>query len=258
MFKNIYPLFERKRLLKKEMLEIIRDFPRDIFQILYQDYADGILAGCELETIGGSLVIHPGIICYNKIPYILKNDWKISYEATGRQSYLKLRFSDKTAGIGQEEYLSQVYWDDRIPDDSNEIELARFKLQPGARLRDSYTDFFDLNTEFDTINRIYSPFASLGKHSIDPRILKFFSEALLRHPIKNQWDYPFCLDCMKLQTAMPYDEIKTYLNMRLNQTAKEYSNKEIYDGLSCILSEASGKEGREHRSDKGDRKLLLL
>lgn len=72
MFKNIYPLFERKRLLKKEMLEILRDFPRDIFQILYQDYADGILAGCELETIDGSLVIHPGIICYNKIPYILK------------------------------------------------------------------------------------------------------------------------------------------------------------------------------------------
>lgn len=52
-----------------------------------------------------------------------------------------MRFSDKTAGIGQEEYLSQVYWDDRISDDNNEIELARFKLQPGARLRDSYTDF---------------------------------------------------------------------------------------------------------------------
>ena len=40
MFKNIYPLFERKRLLKKEMLEILRDYPRDIFQILYQDYCN--------------------------------------------------------------------------------------------------------------------------------------------------------------------------------------------------------------------------
>lgn len=258
MFKNIYPLFERKRLLKKEMLEILRDYPRDIFQILYQDYSNGILAGCELETTDGSLVVHPGIIYYNEIPYILDDDWKVSYEATGKQSYLKVRFSDKTAGIGQDEYLSQIYWDDRIPDDSHEIELARFKLQSGARLRDSYTDFFDLDTEFDTINRIYSPYASVGKHSIYPQILKKFAEVLMQHPIQNQWDYPFCLDCMKLQTAMPYDEIRTYLNMRLNQTAKEYRNKEIYDGLSCILSEAGGKKDREHRSDKGDRKLLLL
>ncbi len=35
MFKNVYPLFERKRLLKKEMLENIRDFPRDIVDIFF-------------------------------------------------------------------------------------------------------------------------------------------------------------------------------------------------------------------------------
>lgn len=258
MFKNIYPLFERKRLLKKEMLEILRDYPRDIFRILYQDYNNGILAGCELETTGEGLVIHPGIIYYNKIPYILENNWKISYEATGKLSYLKVKFSDKTAGIGQDEYLSQIYWDDKEPDNSYEIELARFKLQPGARLRDNYTDFFDFNTEFDTINRIYSPFASTRKQSIYPPILKYFSEALIQHPIQNQWDFPFCLDCMKLQTAMPYEEIRTYLNIRLDQKVKEYSNKEIYDGLSYILSEAGGKKDSRHRNDRGDRKLLLL
>ena len=48
MFKNIYPLFERKRLLKKEMLENLRDYPRNIFQILYQSYSDGILSGCNI------------------------------------------------------------------------------------------------------------------------------------------------------------------------------------------------------------------
>ena len=50
MFKNIYPLFERKRLLKKEMLENIRDFPRDIFDIFFRNYSDGILTGCDIEV----------------------------------------------------------------------------------------------------------------------------------------------------------------------------------------------------------------
>ena len=50
MFKNTYPLFERKKVLKKEMLENLRDYPRDVFHILYQDYSDGILVGCELKV----------------------------------------------------------------------------------------------------------------------------------------------------------------------------------------------------------------
>lgn len=258
MFKNIYPLFERKRLLKKEMLEILRDYPRDLFRLMYQDYSNGILVGCELETVDGGLVIHPGILYYNKIPYILEENWKIPCEATGKLSYLKVKFSDKIAGIGQDEYLSQIYWDDNVPDGSHEIELARFKLQSGARLRDNYTDFYDYNTEFDTINRIYAPFASVRKHSIYPQILKSFSVTLMQHPIQNQWDYSFCLDCIKLHTVMPYDEIKVYLNMRLDQEQEEYSNKEIYDNLSRILSEAAGKKERGNRTEKGDRKLLLI
>ncbi len=55
MFRNIYPLFERKHLLKKEMLDNLRDYPREIFNMLYQDYSDGILSGCRLEVRGESL-----------------------------------------------------------------------------------------------------------------------------------------------------------------------------------------------------------
>ena len=50
MFKNVYPLFERKRLLKKEMLENIRDFPRDIVDIFFFFFSDGILAGCDIKV----------------------------------------------------------------------------------------------------------------------------------------------------------------------------------------------------------------
>ena len=48
MFQNIYPVFEPKRLLKKEMLENLRDFPRSLFGLQYQNYSDGILYGCDI------------------------------------------------------------------------------------------------------------------------------------------------------------------------------------------------------------------
>ena len=57
---------------------------------------------------------------------------------------------------------------------------------------------------------------------------------------------------------MPYDEIQSYLNLRLENKQKEYSNIEIYNALSDILTEAKGEKTRGRRTEKGDRKLLLI
>lgn len=258
MFKNTYPLFERKRLLKKEMLENLRDYPRDIFQILYQDMSDGILAGCNLSTDSNGLLIQPGIILYKKISYILDKPWSIPYEANGKMSYLKLRFLEKDSGIGQDEYLSQVHLDDIEPNEHHEIELARFKLQQGARLRTEYVDFFDYKTEFDTVNRIYVPYASIGRSSIIWDILVCYAETLMCNTIQNPWDYSFCMNCLHLKSAMPYKEIQMYLNVRLNQNRLDYSNIDIYDSLGKILLEMEGRVPRRNQAGKNNKKLLLL
>lgn len=258
MFKNIYPLFERKRLLKKEMLENLRDYPRDLFRIVYQDYSDGILAGCGLAVRDGSLYIQPGILYHRKVPYLLTEEWEVSCEATGRLTYLKVRFADKVSGAGQEESLSQICLDGAAPDHLHELELARFKLQAGARLRDTYTDFIDYSTEFDTIGRIHARFAAPGRSSIDPQILKRYAEELMRCPVQEPWDCAFCLQCMQIREAMPYEAIRSYLNVRLKQEREDYSNEEIYDLLKQILLEAGGKGQSGRQTERGDRKLLLL
>ncbi len=258
MFKNIYPLFERKRVLKKEALENLRDFPRDIFRILYQDYSDGILCGCELEVTDKTILIRPGILYYRKIPYILTETWEMPYKATGKQEYLKVRFPDKNVGGGQDEYLTQVCLDGHIPDINCELELARFKLQEGARLRDDYTDFFDYNTEFDTVNRISVPYASPDKSSIYPQVTRAYAETLMKYPIQNPWDYSFCMECLKEQGAIPYRTVHIYLNIRLDQRKEEYSNMEIYKAFRRILSEVDGGRSLDVRKEKVERKLLLL
>ena len=68
MFQNIYPVFEPKRLLKKEMLENLRDFPRSLFGFQYQNYSDGILYGCDITGTETGLILLPGILCYKGVP----------------------------------------------------------------------------------------------------------------------------------------------------------------------------------------------
>ncbi len=257
MFKNIHPLFEKKRVLKKEMLENLRDYPRNLFRSEFQDYGNGVLWGCGLSVHADEICIAPGVICFGGIPYILEETLRIACEANGRTSYLKVRFLDKVLSMEQYEYLSQICLDEKAPREDMEIELARFKLQPGARLRDTYTDFYDYHTEFDTLDRTNALYAAPGKHSIWPQILKCFGDSLMKYAIQNPWDYAFCLNCMQLKDAMPYDGIKAYLNVRLKQD-REYTNADIYEALKQILMEAGGQGAGGRAAENRERKLLLL
>lgn len=257
MFKDIYPLFEKKRILKKEMLENLRDYPRNLFQSEFQGYGNGVLWGCGLSVHAGEICIAPGVIRFGGVSYILEETFRIACEASGSTAYLKVQFLDKVLSMEQYEYLSRICVDDKAPREDMEIELARFKLQPGARLRDTYTDFYDYRTEFDTLDRTNAPYAAPGRHSIWPQILKCFGDSLMKHPIQSPWDYAFCLNCMRLKEAMPYEGIKAYLNVRLKQD-REYTNADIYEALKQILMEAGGQGAGGRTAENREKKLLLL
>lgn len=256
MFQNVYPIFEAKKLLKKEMLDNLRDFPRELFDLKYRGYSDGILTGCELEGYDGGLRIMPGILYYQGIPYFLKKPFDASVQAEGKLTYIKVRFLGKNIAARQEEYLSQIYIDERIPDPNYELELGRFKLQTGARLRTEYVNFFDYATEYDTIDRIHVPYASLGQQGIWPQLLKCFAKELLLFSKHESGDIAFCLNCLQLEKAMPYEAVKAYLNVRLRQD-REYTNQQIYSSLKNILRESGGKE-RDFRVELGKKEGTLL
>lgn len=257
MFQNSYPVFEAKRLLKKEMLENLRDFPRNLFRLQYQNYSDGILAGCEIRGGEAGLQILPGILCYRGEPYFLDKPYPVSCRAEGKQTYIKVHFWDKAVGSSGEEFCSQITADEQEPDAGQELELGRFKLQPGARLRSEYVDFYDYETEFDTVNRIHAPYAAPDRPGIWPQICKSFAGEMLKHSVTDPWDSAFCLSCLQLKEAMPYEAVRTYLNMRLEQD-REYTNGQIYGALKRILREA-GRRGEEpERSPRRDGTVLML
>lgn len=255
MFQNIYPIFQKKYVLKKEMLENLRDYPRMLFALEYQKYSDGILCGCGLEASPARLAVQPGILIHRGIPYFLQEPFEISCEAQGRLAYLKVCFSDKEAGTGHEEYRGQIYLDEQAPDPERELELGRFKLQTGARLRTAYVDFFDYVTEFDTADRIHVPYASQAHPVVWPQILKCFAAEMLGCGTQDALDCAFCMGCMQQKENVPYDAVKTYLNVKQDKD-REYTPEESYHALKRILEEAKGTR-RKHTAEK-DNKLLMI
>ena len=257
MFQNIYPVFEAKRLLRKEMLDNLRDYPRNLFHIRHQGYSDGILWGCGLVGTDLGLTVMPGILYYKGMPYFLEKPCTVACRADGKLVYLKVRFFDKAVGNGGEEYFTQLAADEQEPDPELELELGRFKLQPGARLRTEYVDFYDYITEFDTVNRIYTPYAAPNRQGIFPQLLQCFAKTLAKSYIKNPWDYAFCMSCLQLREAMPYEAVRVYLNTRLGQE-RDYTNMQIYQELKGILEQSAGEQQGPRGPERKEKTLLMI
>ena len=74
LFENNYPLFNSGRLLKIDMLEELRDFPREFFDIRLKEYSNGIISGCDIDVTDDFIDIKKGIIKYQDVLYLLKED----------------------------------------------------------------------------------------------------------------------------------------------------------------------------------------
>jgi len=217
-----------------------------------------VLAGTDLCVTDDAITIGSGILYWMGIPYVMKEEYSLSYEATERTSYLKVKFLEKQHSVEQRAYLTQLYISAEPAKDEQELELARYKLQKGARLRMEYTDYFDYNTEFDTLNRLYMPYASVGKSTIWPQITKTFARTMLNNSVKNPLDSAFCLSCLQSDRGIASEMLFRYLNIRLDEKRDAYSNREIYQALGRILAEQSGTGTVRRQEDNTQKKMLLI
>lgn len=258
MFEHIYPIFEQKKVLNVEMLSNLRDYPREIFEIMYQNYSNGVLAGTDLRVRDDAIIIGSGILYWMGRPYMMRNEYRLPYEVTEQFAYLKVTFLDEQHRMGQHAYLTQIYIGAEPAKDGQELELARFRLQKGARLRTNYTGFFDYNTEFDTLIRIFMPYASVGRSTVWPEVTKTFARTLLDNGTKNSLDHTFCLSCLQAERGVPAEMLCRYLNIRLDERRDVYSNLEIYQALGRILAGTPGSEAVRRQEKPVPKKIMLF
>ena len=269
MIENKYPIFGHGQVINKEALDLLRDNPAELTDLLYLDKKDGIISGFDLVTNleEKKVTVTRGIVKYGGKIFWMNEDYKFDMPEIENRYILKLNlFSDieerkfyirnadfslevldieannsKNAGDenkitndlevqGEVNNERREVWKNKI----GEIEITRFITRIGAELRNDYNNFRDLRRDFnllELINTKYSSKHELG--TLHPKILKLFGKEASKKENLDIYDVNFYVNC--LNGSVERDVITAYINLKLQMENESYTNEELYQYLVKIL-----------------------
>lgn len=237
---NRYPLFAGGRILKKESLWNLRDYAYGGWQLQYADYTDGVIKGCRVRVEGMNLVVGKGMMKYGDFIFLMEEEAIIPFEAENRTTVLKATFEIKREHADYLAYEVRFFLDYELERQENQIELCRFHLREGSVLRDSYKDFADMGTEYDTVNLIYATIAGKGKATLHTEIMYRFAEELQEQQDKQMVDYVFYYSVKNTEGIVSRNMVEIYLTdkkqgYKLNEISS-WDNMQLFDALGSILN----------------------
>ena len=270
MIENKYPIFGHGQVISKQALDLLRDNPVELTELLYLDRKDGIISGFNLVTDAESkqVTVTKGIVkCGGKV-FWMNEDYKFDMPEIENRYILKLNlFSDfqkrkfyvRSADFSLEILNNGENIEIKNEDDVEtgfdlynqleinyenventgrkkigEIEITRFITRVGAELRNDYNSFKDLRRDFnllELINTKYSSKHELG--TLHPKILELFGKEASKKTNLDIFDVNFYVNC--LNGSVERDVIVAYINLKLEMEQKTYSNEELYQYLVKIL-----------------------
>ena len=270
MIENKYPIFGHGQVISKEVLDLLRDNPAELTELLYLDRKDGIISGFNLvaDTENKQVTVTKGIVkCSGKI-FWMNEDYKFDMPKIENRYILKLNlFSDfqkrkfyiRSGDFSLEVLNSGENIEIKNEDDVEtrfdlgdkleinyenventgrkkigEIEITRFITRVGAELRNDYNSFKDLRRDFnllELINVKYSSRHELG--TLHPKILELFGKEASKKANLDIYDVNFYVNC--LNGNVERDIIIAYINLKLQMERENYNNEELYQHLIKIL-----------------------
>ena len=270
MIENKYRIFGHGQVISKQALDLLRDNPVELTELLYLDRKDGIISGFNLFTDAESkqVTVTKGIVKYGGKIFWMNEDYKFDMPEIENRYILKLNlFSDfqkrkfyvRSADFSLEILNNGENVEIKNEDDVEtgfdlynqleinyenventgrkkigEIEITRFITRVGAELRNDYNSFKDLRRDFnllELINTKYSSKHELG--TLHPKILELFGKEASKKTNLDIYDVNFYVNC--LNESVERDIIIAYINLKLEMEQKNYSNEELYQYLVKIL-----------------------
>ncbi|MDQ0494828.1 DNA and RNA helicase [Paenibacillus brasilensis] len=254
MLTHIVPKFEKGRILKTEMLENLRDYPRSFLDIRYQDYSDGIITGMNVTVGEHALTVGRGIVKHKGRLYLLEQGQEVPYTATGRLSVLKIRFQEEQSTADFQQHLGNICLEEEV--NSQELELGRFKLKTGALLRSDYVDFADLATEFNTFSLIQVQHAGTTGPTLSPYIFKMFARELISRGTSDPFDLAFTMLCLN-QGFIEREAVLYYLSSRSGAAYRDYDSSKLHQVLARVLEEKGGRRVNAGTTRSGGQRMLV-
>lgn len=253
---NRYPLFAGGRILKKEALWDLRDYAYGSMQLQYMDYTDGIVKGCNVRVEGNCLIVGSGMLKYGDFLYLLQEEARIPFVTENRMVVLKAVFTVKAGNPDYLSYQVNFLLDQDVERQENQIEICRFHLREGSALRDIYTDFADMNTEYDTVNLLYATVSGRGQGRLHPKILLQFAKEMQRHCKKSIEDVAFCYHILQQCGEVERKVVEAYLQDR--QIEKALHHEEIWDARRCFELLETALVGRRNSWDNEQRQKVIF
>ncbi|BCJ93040.1 hypothetical protein acsn021_06090 [Anaerocolumna cellulosilytica] len=257
MFAEQFPIFEKDKILKADMLTELKDYPKNMFWLQYQDYSDGILCGARVIVTGKELTITPGVIKFKEKLFHMEAEVKVPYTASGTEHILKVRFLEDEIKNDFIICRTELVLEEGTRLEVDEAELCRFTLKDGALLRQDYQDLADFATLHNTVNIIHVKYAGIKEETLSPEITAYFGKELLGLSPDNPYDISFALLCLQ-EKQMERGAIKAYLMARLNVREDALStNEQLHRYLTRILDDVvNGRNGRNYQG--GGAKRLIV
>ncbi len=252
---NRFPLFMGRRILKKESLWDVRDYTYAGWQLYYADYTDGLLKGCAIRAEDGTLVIGRGVMKFHDFVYLMQEEEKVAYQPYNGWQILKAEFSEAETNFEYKGYRARFFLDRDMELKENQMEMCRFYLREGSVLRDSYKNFSDMATEYDTVNLIHATVAGVGEKTLHPALLLQFGEELWNMREKDAADFGICSLIWNAQGRVELKVIAAYLETRMKKDMADMpaGNQEFYERLGRIVDH----RGMPKRERAGVKRIIV-
>lgn len=241
------PFFTKGRVLKKESLDSLQEYPRELAGLRWEGYSDGILFGLTLHYEEERLSISKGAIRYAGEVMLLQEE-VLPFETFDQLVSVKIRMYPKSVTEDFEVIPVEFQMDTRMEVLENELELGRFCLAKGAKLRSQYTGVEDFRTAYNTLDVTQAAYAGREKATLSPALLRAVGTALLSAATLSPLDVTFAFLCLN-SPVVERDSILWYLSKRLETPFQELSNEEIYEKWKEIVGEKPERGKRDKREN---------
>ena len=208
MFENRYPIFKKGSILEKKELDLLRDNPVEIMELMYLEEKDGIIKGFDLETdeVEKVVVVKKGILKYKGKIYWLQEDYSFFMPDEEDKYILKLKLFSE------------------IEDRKFYIRRGEFKLERGYEIDEDEIEIANL---LEIINQKYSSKNERG--TLHPKILEMWALEASKKENLDIFDVNFYTNC--LQGKLERETIIAYINTKFISKKMDYSNDELYESL---------------------------
>ena len=265
MIENKYPIFGHGQVISKEALDLLRDNPAELTDLMHLDRKDGIISGFELVTNfdAKQVTVTRGIVKCGKKIFWMNEDYKFDMPEIENRYVLKLKLfsniEERKFYIRSADFYLEILdietnnnenteitnnlevwqesddktkrvWKNKI----GEIEITRFITRIGAELRNDYNNFRDLRRDFNLLELINTKYSSKHKlGTLHPKILELFGKEASKKENLDIYDVNFYVNC--LNGNVERDVIIAYINLKLHMEKENYTNEELYQYLVKIL-----------------------